>query len=157
MELIKNYKHCIVGSGTFIAAICLLVCLGCGVEGKVIMPDRTIYAITFGEQALSGMVVAWVFLLLGVLAGVISTIMLCLKKNAHVAGYIATGASVLFLVSGILYFSVLAFAGTTYYDIGAAAIWNGVLLMIAFFVTLCGAVAAAFEKEDKKENKSKAK
>jgi peptidoglycan/LPS O-acetylase OafA/YrhL len=101
------------------------------------------YQLIFGDSAnkvdmVPGLLVAWIFLLLAVLAGIGALVILLLKKDKKVAQFNASNllfacAGLLALIAGILFFCAKPLSGATDdgYKLGAGFVIGGICGLIA--------------------------
>jgi hypothetical protein len=104
------------------------------------------YEMIFGNSndktsACPGLLVAWIFLLIALLAGVCAIVLLALKKDKKLASFSAAGlifafAGLLAFVAGILFFCAIPLYGyesssVISYKLGAGFVIGGIFSLIA--------------------------
>lgn len=136
MEKLRKLNVCFYGCAALLTFICFFIPFGAGLSGSFFGATLSVslYSLTFGDGLLAGDLVAWILMLLAFICfGGAIALKYLVKEDLCNVGTSAIG-SVLALVAAILYFCTSAFNGGG--DLGVAAIFNGILLILAALVGL---------------------
>ena len=138
MDFLKKNSHFFACGAALLSFVVFFVCFGAGIT--VFLFDATVslsvYDLTFGDAMIGGVLVAWLFLLVGFLGAALSAVSGLVLKNELYAALGGAVATLFLLVSGILYFCVGPMTGEGVAT-GVGAIFCGILNILA---ALCAAV-----------------
>lgn len=98
----------------------------------VIGSSRSVYSAIGnfgGDGVIGGLLVALIFVILGVLAGCFLVALVVMKQKFDYTMLVAFGAGLLLLVSGVLYFCTSSFVG--YGSLGVGSVLSGIAALIA--------------------------
>ncbi len=137
MQKISKFKFYFISGSTFLAFICIWFCF-LPVDARL-GSAFSIYDLTFGDTSFGGLLVAWLLMLLGMLMAGLTTYLFYRKRSVREAGFLGLLATILLLVSGILY----ACSGAiTYGKIGIGPILNSIFLLTASLAAGIGSFSA---------------
>ncbi len=139
---IKKYGVWCACVGALFGLGAIFACFGSAanlVVGNNTTQGGSVYDLAFGEEPYAGLLVAWIFLLLAVLAAICASVSVLFKIKAleKFAGFIACGAALLLITAGILFFCTVGFIGDTI--VGDVVLGVGAVLAAIF--SLLGGIA----------------
>ncbi len=143
MDFLKKNSHFFACGAALLSFVVFFVCFGTGAvasAGSFSVNLVSVYDLTFGNTMVPGILVAWIFLLIGFLASVGSVACAMVLKNKLLAALCGAVACLLLLVSGILYFLAGPMSGSNLLT-GVGAVFCGILNILAALLAAVPCVA----------------